>query len=215
MSKQEKRARDPRRNEPSPLGGGRAALFDALEALLSELERFEELATGARRTPLDSQKNLERAVRSLQDALAVQGRIGERLGALIAAIDGVRTRQEATAGALTTRVTELQERADRYGAFGERLAALINDAAEVNALVQVCAAELKDSTAGKGAPPAGRVDAILERMSSLTETAEQLSKDAGADGWTDVERQADSLRQQMLAARNKLLIVRRGMPAKA
>src|SRR6185369_15938318 len=116
-----------------------------LEALLAELDRFDSLALEAKRIPLDSQKNLDRSVRAAQEALGVQARIGERLGALIAAIDMVRVRQEATAGALDARVREIQARAEAYGALGDRVAGLVKEASEINGAVQIVAAELKEA----------------------------------------------------------------------
>ncbi|MEO7329805.1 MAG: hypothetical protein ABI193_14600 [Minicystis sp.] len=211
MSKQHKHSNGVDR---SSLREERAALFEAVEALLSELDRFENLATEARKIPLDSQKNLDRSVRSAQEAIETQGRIGERLGALIATINTVRVRQETTASALDEHVHALKVRADQYGVLGDRLASLVMEAREINALVQSCATEMKDAPAG--APqPTSRIDVVLERMTAFSETAQTLMTDAGEDGWSDVVRQTDSMRQQMLSARNKLSLVRREIPAKA
>ncbi len=49
-----------------------------------------------------------------------------------------------------------------------------------------------------------KLEALMERMADLAARAEGLASAADEKDFGDVARQADSLRQQLLSARNKL-----------
>jgi hypothetical protein len=48
-------------------------------------------------------------------------------------------------------------------------------------------------------------------MDGAVARAQEVAQDARAAGFADVERQADALRQQLLAARNRVVLLRRGL----
>src|SRR2546430_15810692 len=72
----------------------KVGLGAAAAALEAELRRFEQAAELAARLELKSQKNLERASRAAQDAAEAQGRVAERVRALVEEIARARERQE-------------------------------------------------------------------------------------------------------------------------
>ena len=171
---------------------GKPGLAAAAAALEAELRRFEQLAELASRMELKSQKSLERAARAAQDASEAQQRVGDRVGVLVEEIARARERQESQARKLDARAEQIQARQKSLEALLGRFAKLGNGAAEVNAL-------LKD---------AGRIADAEERLVRLAEAAEELLRDAEREGFDDAVRQAESIRQQSLAARNKLKLVR-------
>jgi chromosome segregation ATPase len=171
---------------------GKVGLGSAAAALEAELRRFEQLAELATRLELKSQKNLERAARAAQDAVEAQQRVSERVRALVEEIARARERQEEQAKQLGTRAEEIEARRQALEALLRRFAQLGDEAAEVNAL-------LKEG---------GDIAEAEERLGRAADTAEELLRDAERDGFEDAVRQAESIRQQSLAARNKLKLLR-------
>jgi hypothetical protein len=57
----------------------------------------------------------------------------------------------------------------------------------------------------------GTLDALNERMGQVAEEAQSVTQVADEQDFTDVGRQADSLRMQLLSARNKLVLLRKGL----
>ena len=64
-------------------------LVAATMALDEELAKVEHLADAAGRVPLSSRRNLEKAARTTAEAAEAQGKVGEHIAALMAALDGV------------------------------------------------------------------------------------------------------------------------------
>ena len=63
-----------------------SALQAAVQALDDELARFDALAQAARRTPLTSERNLEKAATAINQAAESQQRVHGHIQALIDAI---------------------------------------------------------------------------------------------------------------------------------
>ncbi len=57
----------------------------------------------------------------------------------------------------------------------------------------------------------GALEEIGERMDAAVARALDVARDATASDFVDVARQADSLRQQLLATRNRVSLLRRGL----
>src|SRR6185295_8751381 len=85
-------------------------LLTAAETFDDELERFGRLVEAARRGPLNSQKNLERAARAFQDIGKSEKRLGEAATALVGALQAARQRQEVQAEAVQGRAQEIEAR---------------------------------------------------------------------------------------------------------
>ena len=170
----------------------RSGLGAAAAALEAELRRFEQLAELASRVELKTQKNLERAARAAHDATEAQERVGERVRALVEEIGRARERQEEQAKQLGARAEQIRLRRDALEGLLGRFADLGNDASQVTAA-------LKEG---------GRIAEAEERLARVAETAEELLRDAEREGFEDMIRQAESIRQQSLGARNKLKLLR-------
>lgn len=210
LSKHEKGA--PRSGARDDRERGAGDLADAALALEQELARFAELAASARRLPLDTRRNLERAARATTEAAGGQDRVSASLSALVAAINAARERHEANAAALQTRGEEIRVRAEEIGALYERYSALGDEGQALNHLVlEAAASQRAATTPAEVRALVVTIEEIEGRMSALVETARELSRAAAAADVTDVAEQADALRQQVAAARNKLGLLRRGL----
>lgn len=181
----------------------RSDLVTAAEALDRELRTFEGLAEAVRKHPLSSQKNLERMAATLKEVTESDDRLSAGIQALLAAINHARERQEAQARAVHARALELQQRTEELGALQQRYAALGVSAGELNALMQQIAAR-KSETGASDADLAAGLGELIEKLGQIAGEAKHLTETARERDFVDVMQQADALRQQLQAARNKL-----------
>jgi hypothetical protein len=212
VSKHDKAARPGGSKEEREKGWG--DLTEAALVLERELGRFEELTTAARRTPIDTRKGIERAAKTTAEAAEGQERVNASLHALVEAINAARERHEANVAALQARGDEIRRRADDLGALYERYSALGEEGRAINQLVQEAAVMQREATT----PSLLRelvvaIEGIEERMSKLVEGARELHQASIAASISEVAEQADSLRQQVAAAKNKMGLLRKGLDA--
>jgi hypothetical protein len=195
MSKQNGQSRD-----TSPLS-------EAAAALEAELRRFEDLSSQAKKIPLDSEKNMQRAAKALQEAANCQEQTANLVRALVETIGGARDRQQDTANGLLERAQELQARSDILQDLLARFRALGDDARDIQTLVSTANEQGKDDMNAALAT----LEEVKTRMESIAGRATELANDAKEKGIVDIEREADSLRQQILAAKNKLGLLQQGL----
>jgi DNA repair exonuclease SbcCD ATPase subunit len=181
-------------------------LVQAAEALEDELRRLGSIAREAQRLPLDSQRNLERTREKLAELGAVDERLRPLVAALMSAVKELVDDQQAQAVALGARTEEVRRRAEAFQALMLRYAELGRSFHELNELVQAFASGGKATPAAPAAEPPS-LGTVQESMARLADTATEVAQAARTDGFEDVARQADSLRQQLLSARNKLNLV--------
>ena len=165
----------------------------AAAALEAELRRFDQIAELLSRLNLDSEKNLDRAVRAAQDAVQSHERVSAAVVDLVDAVARARGLQEGQAKAVAERAREVGERRAAVEAIVGRFTELGSEASAINAL-------LKEG---------GRLDEAADRMEKIAGTAKGLRDDAEGRGFPEPARQAAALRQQMLSALNKLKLVER------
>jgi hypothetical protein len=193
-------------------GDAWSAVSEAAVALERELRKFEQAAATARRLPMDTRKGLERAAVAATEAAKGQEHVASTLGALVHAIQVARERHEANVTALAARGEEIQRRAEVITPLHERYAALGEVSRAINELVQKAAVMQKEATtAGQVGELVAFIEGIEEGMTKLIEGARNLGKEAGEASATDVAQQADALRQQAAAARNKLVLLRKSL----
>ena len=165
----------------------------AAAALDAELRRFEQIAELLARLKLDSEKNLDRATRTAQDAAQSEERVAAAVRDLVAAVARARERQEGQAKTVADRAGEIGVRREELQAIVGRFVELGEEASAVNALLK----EGRD------------LGEAADRMEKIAESAKALRDAAAGRDFGEPARQAESLRQQMLAARNKLKLVER------
>jgi cytochrome c556 len=189
-------------------------LVAAAESLDAQLTRFESLAEQFRKSPLNSEKNLERASKLLRDVAEQDQQLNASVSALVAAVTKTRDRQQVQAESVNARAQELQQRAEDFKVLLERYGALGQSAAELNQRMQEFAAQrAKAQTPEQNTEVLGILDALNERMGQVADEASAVTKLGEEQDFTDIGRQADSLRQQLLSARNKLQLLRKGLAA--
>ncbi|WP_242346198.1 hypothetical protein [Anaeromyxobacter terrae] len=182
------------KKDPSPL-------VAAATALEEELERIASVAREAQRLPLDSQRNVERTAEKLADLGAVDAKLGPLVQQLMGAVSALVQGQHDQAVALAARAEEVRARREVLRELLGRYAGLGRDAQELNAMVQAFASGAQPG-AGGTEPPS--FDAVRETMTRLIGDAEAVARASVEQGFEDLSRQADGLRQQLLSARNKL-----------
>ncbi|MFP2932161.1 hypothetical protein ACLESO_44770 [Pyxidicoccus sp. 3LG] len=185
-------------------------LVAAAQALDEGLERFEALSEELQKSPLQSEKHLERASTTLKRLADMDDQLRARVTALVGAISKVRDRQQAQAEAVHQRAQELQQRTEvfkdllvRYGSMGQ-------SAGELNVQMQQFAQQRQlAKTPEENAALATTFQALQDRMAEVAQEAQELAQAADEKEFTDIARQADSLRQQLLAARNKMSLLQK------
>lgn len=192
--------------------GNDSALVTAAEQFDAALRRFAALTEGLQKAPVDSQRALERAGDTLQQIAACEEELQAQAQALMAALGVARDAQQAQADAVRARATEIQKRTEDYASLVERFESLGTNAAELNASAQSLAARKRtpDEMIKDGELLAG-LDELQERMTAVATAAEALAADAGAADFDDLSRKVDSLRQQLLAARNKIGLLKEAL----
>lgn len=169
-----------------------------------ELRHFEGLARAACRDPLDSRKAIERAAVATRDAAGYQERTVLPLQELAAAMGRARDRFEASSQALGARAQEIQARmADLTTLFG-RFDAIQGRASAINDRVVKLTS---------GGPPQGplqtqtlavELDDIGAEMEDLVEETRAIGRDAVEVQLPDLAKDAEALRQKVLAARQTI-----------
>jgi len=184
-------------------------LLAAAEAFDAELERFAHLTEAARHGSLGSQKALERAAEALKEIADCEEQMQAQARALMVALGAAREQQERQAALAAQRAEEVRDRTSVYGELLKRFQALGAEAADLNAMGQNLSARKPDAGAAAARDPAfanGLRD-LAQRMGEVADHAQGLLTAARDADFDDVARQAESLRQQLLAARNKVQLL--------
>jgi predicted nucleic acid-binding Zn-ribbon protein len=153
-----------------------------------ELERFEESTAGFRKTGLNSERNLERARKALEELADGEQRVIEKVQELVKHLGTVRDRQLAQVELIRARADELKARVLVFHSLEEELKALGHSAATISEKL-------------KGASDLGDLDG---EIGELSDKAKALAERASTEDFDDLARVADGLRQQILAVRQKL-----------
>lgn len=190
---------------PSPLVVA-AAAFDA------SLSRFASLAQALARGALETRHDLASASDILTELAAGEEDLQARAQALVAALGVAREEQQAQAEQVRVRALEIQRRGQEYEAILERFRAIGQDAAELNALAQTFAGRrrIAEQTLRQDELPTllSELDELDERMTAVAATSGVLATDARAARFDELHRNAESLRQQLLSARNRIGLLR-------
>jgi len=187
-------------------------LVAAAEAFESSLQRFASLAEALRVARIDGQRGIERAGETLQQIADCEQVLQEHAQGLVAALAAVRAAQQQQAEAISVRAEEIKSRNDvyvglmlRYEQLGQETAKLNVSAQEMGAAARTPEEMVRDQTL-----PA-RLDDLAARMTETGGVAEALVADARAADFEDLARKVDSLRQQILATRNKIGLLREAL----
>jgi hypothetical protein len=189
-----------------------APLVAAAEAFDETLQRFAALANSLRKGSLDSQRNLERAAEALNEVAGCEEELQAHAQALMAALGSARDAQQAQAETVRVRALEIQARSEVLARLMRGFEAIGKDAAALNASAQQLAAikRTPDEMVKDGQLLAG-LDELQERMTAVLTSGETLAGEARAADFEDLAAKVDSLRQQILAARNKINLLKEAL----
>jgi hypothetical protein len=185
----------------------------AAAALDEELRRYDALAEEARRSQINSAKTLERAVRVVQESTSRNETVQEKLRGLVTQIEEARVRQVDSLNALLEAAQKAQARSQQYDDLLQRFAALGESARQVNELA--ADTETKRNAGASETEVLASLEKLQMQMATVVAEAEALAALATEQEWVDLERQADAVRQQVLAAKNKLTAARRAVATRA
>jgi hypothetical protein len=167
-------------------------LIRAAAALEDELANLETLSRAVRKTRLDSEKNILRAAKELNEALKLPERLAEGLGALAQAMQQMQARQQAALEPLAAYATEIQQRRRRLEEHMLAFAALGKAAGEVSSLLQ------------SDRERALIVDQARGDLAKIADDARTLFEAARSDDFPEVAREAEALKQRVAALRRHL-----------
>jgi hypothetical protein len=187
-------------------------LVAAAEAFESALRRFAALSESLRKGSLDSQRNLERAGEALKEIAGCEEDLQVHAQALMSALGKARDAQQTQAEGVRDRALDIQKRTEDYAALMRRFEVIGKDAAALNTSAQGLAARKRtpDEMIKDGELLAG-LDELQERMTAVAGSGEALAADARTADFEDLSRKIDSLRQQILAARNKIGLLKEAL----
>src|ERR1700727_1011796 len=179
-------------------------------ALDVELRRYVDLAAAAVKMPLTSEKNLERAARAITDAAESEKRVLEHVQSLVKAITVAREAQQTSTLALNAHVDAVTARRSELDLLLARFAKLGDVAKAMNLAMQKIAG-YKANPYSSDSAEGDEMKKALAEMESQTGTGaeppQELAAEATARRFEDLARQAESLRQQVLAAKNRLSLL--------
>jgi len=183
------------RNGFNPNSSDQSPLVSAALSLEAELGALESISRATRKIPLNSEKNIARAARELEQTLALPERLAAGLQQLAVAMASVQERQQAVIEPLAAFATEIQRRHQRLLEHMQAFAALGATAAEVTARIQAGGSDR--------AAVLSEVDAQLAKISDDARTLFELTR---AEDFPDLVREADALKQRAAALRRRLTV---------
>ena len=178
-------------------------LVSAAASIEEELRKFESLAEEVRTGTMRSQKNLEKMGKLLTQVADCDERMVGHMRTLLGVLNGWRDRQQTLAAEVNERALELQERTTVYQTLMERFGELGQQAASLSSQMHQVAGMTQQGQAMKTEEVIASLQAVNEKMTEVAEGAGKLASDAEAQDFVDVSRDAESLRQQLLSARNR------------
>lgn len=172
------------------------ALVAAAKGLEQEIETLSRMAEELRVAPLTTQRQLERATAQLAAFAKAEDVMRERVMELGAALKATNDTRDAQQQTVARRTAEIEERSNALKGLLELFATLGTRAAPLNA-------RIADMSVLRTPPEQlAEADAALAALASDCDTVIAAARDAG---FSDVQRNADAIRQQLGAARARLM----------
>jgi hypothetical protein len=181
-----------------------AALFEA------ELKHFEDLAAGLGRLGVNSDKTLQRARQGLEACAACEQTLAANLGAFVQAMQAFQERQQRCMVSVLESARRIEQRHKARQELLERVSQLGAQASGVTAPIEQLAESGADAT-----KVLGSMEDVGKRLDAVIAEAAALASAAADDEWQDIARDVDTLKQQLQAARNKVLLTQRSVATRA
>lgn len=188
----------------NPLAEASTRIQDALadfERLLQELAR-----------PISTEKALQRAREALEECSSCEEKLAGHLTSFAHAIQIIQDRQQRCMELLNERANQVQARHVDRAVLIERMALLGQRTSEVSKPI----ASLGDAAWDAVTPDLlASVGEVSTRLEVAIDEASQLMGSAREADWTDLARDAESLKQQLQSVRNQLLLGQRKLASRA
>ena len=186
-------------------------LSQAAKALEEELTRFEDLLVELGR-PVNSDKALQRARQGLESCSRTEAKLAERLHAFADAMQKLQARQQKCMEVVRTNADHIQARHQERSALLERVAGLGSRAREVSEPLSGLSEEAWESGSSD---LLASVREVSDRLEVVIGEAEDVASSAERADWTDIARDAQALKQQLQAVRNRVLLGQRKLATRA
>jgi hypothetical protein len=190
-------------------------LVAAAEAFDDSLTRYATLTKALRKGSLESRHDLERASQALTEIAACEDDLGTQAQALMVALGAARDTQQTQSDLVQIRALEIQKRSQEYAALMGRFEAIGKDAAGLNVMAQAMAARrgtaYQTMQGGDLLSLLCDLDDLHERMAAVAATGDGLVTDARGGGFVELSREVESLRHQLLSARNKIGLLKEAL----
>lgn len=184
----------------------------AAVALDAELSRFEQTVRELNALTITTEKGLQRARRRLEQCGEHEEKLGGALQAFAAAMKETQDRQQRCMEGTITAAKRIEGRFHSRSELLERMKVLGERAREINDPVTAAMSGGEDDAAKT-------LLTSLKAVSDLTATiiseADALARAAKEGDWHDIERDTDALKQQLQAARNKIVAAQRDVAERA
>jgi hypothetical protein len=179
-------------------------LLAAARTLAENVARFEDLSAELLRLPLNSEKSLQRARQGLEMCSEHETKLAHSLRGFAEAMQALQESQRRSMDLTAQAAQRIQKRQEQRLELQQRVAQLGAQAREVSQPVAALVEAPGDSPdlLAPLAEVERRLDAVIEDAGSVHELARQ-------DEWSDLERDTQSLREQLQALRNRVLLMRR------
>lgn len=179
-------------------------LLAAARALTEDVSRFESLSQELNRLPINSEKSLQRARQGLQTCLEHENKLAQSLRSFAEAMQAMQESQRRCMDLTAAAAARTQQRQEQRTQLEQRLARLGASAREISQPV----AQLFEAP-GEAPSLLAPLAEVERRLDGVIADALSLSDTARQDEWHDLERDTQSLREQLQALRNRVLLMRR------
>jgi hypothetical protein len=186
-------------------------LLTAARQLDEDLRSFQTLSQELSHGPINSEKTLRRAGQLLEACSAHESKVLESLSAFGQAIQSVQRLQQECMEAVGQGTARIAARHAERLALQSRVAQLSAGARAASAPMADLP-ELDANISSQLLTPLGEVE---RRLGLVIYEAAEVGALAQQGDWTDLVRDTQSLREQLLALRNRVLLMRRKLGADA
>lgn len=190
-----------------------SALSAAALVFEQDLEHYERLSSELRNLVIDSQKNLVRATKLLEESAGCEQKLANDVSALVEAMQAARIKQQDCGELTLASAKRIEERMSQHAALMERFAALGERAR--SASEPVAAVMAQHASAVDPAELARGLGEVTDRMGEIVTETDVMIQEAQAGEWSDLAREAESLKQKVQSARNKVLLTQRKVAERA
>jgi hypothetical protein len=187
-------------------------LAAAAAALENELRHYQDTSAELAKIALNSEKTLQRARKVLEECAAHQEKLAQLLPEFAQAMQAAQAKQQECMDVTARGTMRIKERFEDRMALLERVAALGQKAQDINGPV---AAVVDGTTERTPAELLKTLEEVGARTEAAIAEAASVHDAAEAADWQDIARDTDALRQQLQAARNKVLVAQRNVAANA